>query len=74
MTYAWGVVSWQSRLQKFVALSTKEVEHIAAVEASKGLIWMRNFLSQLGMKQKEFLLHSDNQSAIHLAKNVPFHF
>ena len=34
---------------------------------------MRNFLSELGMKQREFLLHCDNQSAINLAKNVVYH-
>ena len=39
-------------------------EYMAAVEADKKLIWMRNFLSELGMKQREFLLHDDNQSAI----------
>ena len=30
------------------------------------------FLSELGMKQEKFLLHCDNQSAIHLAKNVAY--
>ena len=60
MTYSGGVVSWQSRLQKAVALSTTEAEYMAAVEAGKELIWMRDFLSELGMKQEEFLLHWDN--------------
>ena len=34
---------------------------------------MRNFLSELRMKQREFLLHCDNKSAIHLAKNSAYH-
>ena len=38
MTYAGGVVSWQSRLQKSVALSTIEGEYMAVVEADKELI------------------------------------
>ena len=61
------------RLKKFVALSTTETKHMAAVEASKELIWMKSFLSELRMKQEEFLLHYDNQSCIHLAKNVVYH-
>ena len=41
MTYAGGAMSWQSRPQKSVALSTTEAEYMAAVEADKELIWMR---------------------------------
>ena len=52
MTYSGGAVSWQSRLQKTVALSTMEAEYMAAVEARKELIWMRDFLIELGMKQE----------------------
>ena len=73
MTYARGAVSWQSRLQKPVALLTTKAEYIATVEVGKELIWMKNFLSKLGMKQERFLLHCDNQSVIHLAKNVAYH-
>ena len=60
MTYSGGVVSWRSRLQKAVALSTTEDEYMAVVEAGKELIWMRDFLNELGMKQEKFLLHWDN--------------
>ena len=53
MTYSGGAVSWQSRLQKtFMAFSTTEAEYMAAVEARKELIWMRDFLIELGMKQE----------------------
>ena len=38
MTYAGGAVSWQSRLQKSVALSTTEAKYMAIVEAGKELI------------------------------------
>ena len=56
-----------------MALSTTKAKYMVAVEAVKELIWMKNFLSELGMKQEKFLLHCDNQSAIHLAKNVVYH-
>ena len=54
MTYAGGAVSWQSRLQKAVALSTTEAEYMAVVEAGKEVIWMREFIGELGIRQEEF--------------------
>jgi hypothetical protein len=42
-----GAVSWSSKLQSLVALSTTEAEHIAAVEASKEILWMRQFMGEL---------------------------
>ncbi|KAL5578011.1 hypothetical protein UlMin_019710 [Ulmus minor] len=35
MTFAGGAVSWQSKLQKYVALSTIEAEYLAVTEACK---------------------------------------
>ena len=68
MTYAGGAVSWQSRLQKTVALSTMEAEYMAAVEAGKEILWMNDFIGELGIRQDEYRLYCDSQSAIHLAK------
>ena len=34
------VVSWVSRLQKIVALSTTKAEYVAAIKACKKLIWL----------------------------------
>ena len=42
------VVSWMSRLQKSVALSTTEAEYMAISEAGKEMIWLKNFLKELG--------------------------
>jgi len=66
-------VSWVSKLQSVVALSTTEAEYVAATEASKEMIWLQRFLDELGKKQELGRLYSDNQSAIHLAKNCTFH-
>nr|GEV02723.1 retrovirus-related Pol polyprotein from transposon TNT 1-94 [Tanacetum cinerariifolium] len=52
MTFAGGAVSWQSRLQKYVALSTTEAEYMAATEACKKLLWLKKFLQELGLKQQ----------------------
>jgi hypothetical protein len=72
-TLAGATISWISRLQKVVALSTTEEEYIAMTEATKEMIWLQRLLSELGNRQKEFILYSDSKSAIHLAKNATFH-
>jgi hypothetical protein len=66
-------VSWISKLQKVVALSTTEVEYVAATEASKEMIWLQRFMEELGKKQENNRLYYDSESAIHLAKNSTFH-
>jgi hypothetical protein len=48
VTYVVGAVSWQSKLQKCVALTTTETEFIAATEASKELLWLKKFVCELG--------------------------
>ncbi|GJV24471.1 putative RNA-directed DNA polymerase [Tanacetum coccineum] len=66
-------VSWMSRIQKGVAMSTAEAEYMAIAEAGKELVWLKNFLKELDRAQIECVLFCDNQSAIHLAKNLVFH-
>jgi hypothetical protein len=73
ITYSDVAVSWQSKLQKCVALSTTNAEYIAIIEATKELLWMKKFLKELGLQQERYLLYRDNQSAIHLSKNLTFH-
>ncbi|CAL5439703.1 unnamed protein product [Camellia sinensis] len=72
-TFAGGAVSWQSKLQKCVALSTTEAEYIAAAEAGKEMLWLKRFLQELGLKQEKFTVHCDSQSAIDLSKNSMYH-
>ncbi|KAL6323545.1 hypothetical protein AAG906_039125 [Vitis piasezkii] len=73
MTFSGGAVSWQSRLQKCVALSTIETEYITAAEACKELLWMKCFMQELGFKQQRYVVYCDNQSVIHLSKNSTYH-
>ncbi|KAL6327081.1 hypothetical protein AAG906_013828 [Vitis piasezkii] len=60
MTFSGGVVSWQSRLQKCVALSTTEIEYIAAIKACKELLWMKRFIHELGFKKQRYVVYCDN--------------
>ncbi|KAK0585008.1 hypothetical protein LWI29_022138 [Acer saccharum] len=66
-------ISWMSQLQKIVTISTTEAEYVAVTESSKELIWLQGLLAELGFDQVMNVLHSDSQSAIHLAKNSAFH-
>ena len=43
-------VSWVSKIQSVVALSTTEEEYVAAIEASKEMIWLQRFMDELGKK------------------------
>jgi hypothetical protein len=67
------IVSWISKLQKVVALSTTEAEYVATTEVSKEMIWLQRFMEELGKKQENSRLYCDNESIIHLAKNSIFH-
>ncbi|GJU45326.1 hypothetical protein Tco_1202592 [Tanacetum coccineum] len=67
------VVSWMSRIQKCIAMSTTEAEYMAITEAGKELLWLNNFLEELDRAHIECVLYCDNQSTIHLAKKPVFH-
>jgi len=66
------IVSWVSKLQNVVSLSTMEAKYVAPIEVSKEMIWLQRFLDELGKKQELGRLYSDSGSAIHLAKNSAF--
>ena len=66
-------MSWISRLQKCVSLSSTEAEYVAIDEARKEMIWLTDYLEELGKKQSEKILYSDSQSAIKLVKNPVYH-
>ena len=74
VTLGSGAVSWSSKLQSLVALSTTEAEYISAVEAAKEIVWMRQFLDELGYPQHgPSILYMDNQSAISVSKNPEYY-
>eukprot|EP00252_Welwitschia_mirabilis_P025929 TRINITY_DN8284_c0_g2_i1.p1 TRINITY_DN8284_c0_g2~~TRINITY_DN8284_c0_g2_i1.p1 ORF type:complete len:122 (-),score=23.98 TRINITY_DN8284_c0_g2_i1:45-386(-) len=56
-----------------MALSTTEAEYIAMTEATKEMIWLRRLLDWFELKQHQYVIYCDSQSAIHLAKNVAYH-
>ena len=46
---------------------------MAAVEASKEVLWLRELVETFSIIQDSVQVHCDNQSAIHLAKNHRYH-
>ena len=72
-TFARGAISWQSKLQKCVSLFSTEAEYITAIEAGKEIPWMKRFLPELDLKQRDYIIHCDSQSAIDLSKNTMYH-
>lgn len=70
------VLSWSSKKQKSVALSTIEAEYMALSEATKEIIYLRKLLTHMKFKcfvENETILYCDNQSAIALCKNSVHH-
>ena len=69
-----GPVSWGSRLQRCVTLSSTEAEYVAMCESVKDIVWMRQLLSDLGEEQLGATdLLCDNQGAVKLVHSNEYH-
>ena len=67
-------VSWSSKKQAMVALSTVEAEYVALTRGSKQAMWMYSFLEELDMPQtRPATLYCDNTGATALAKDAKGH-
>lgn len=67
-----GPISWCSKRQPIVALSTTEAEYIAAAECCKECIYLKTLLSEVCRENIKINLFVDNQSSIHLIKSGAF--
>ena len=69
-----GAVSWSSKKQELVTLSTTEAEYVAQTHAAKEAIWFRRLLTDLfDSVDTPTTLFSDSKSAIALAKDGHYH-
>ena len=64
-----GAITWASKKQPIVALSTTEAEYMSIGAATQECLWLQSLEGELFKKPKSTTLFSDNQSAIHLASN-----
>ena len=70
-----GPVSWLSKKQAIVALSTSEAEYVALSFATQEVVWLMKLLitDLKSTSQKPTVLMEDNQGAISIAKNPVAH-
>ena len=68
-----SLVSWSSKKQNSVALSTAEAEYIATGSCCAQVLWMKQQLSDFGLNFENIPIKCDNTSAINLSKNPIMH-
>jgi len=71
-----GAISWSSKRQPTIALSTCEAEYQAQTQAAKEAVWLRSLLQDLNPIERTpyaTIIYCDNQGAIALAKDPKFH-
>jgi hypothetical protein len=71
--FANAAVSWESRKQRTVAMSSTEAEYMALSESTKEAIHLRRFLSEVLDQPSTTIIFNDNQGAGQLSKNHVFH-
>ena len=73
-TMAGGPVSWSSKRQATVALSTTEAEYMSLTRAAQQSLWMYSFMSEVGLTRNfPAILYGDNASSIALTVNTKGH-
>jgi hypothetical protein len=69
-----GTVSWSSKRQEIVSLSTTKSEYIVAMHSGKEALWLCSLISEVfGKLTSPTTLFSDNQAAITLTCNHQYH-
>eukprot|EP00731_Ephydatia_muelleri_P022268 Em0014g859a len=67
-----AAVSWKSKLQSVVALSTAEAEYMALCETVKEAVYLQQLLEEIGLKALPVTIYEDkdNQPCIHIAHRI----
>jgi hypothetical protein len=68
-------ISWSSKRQPIIALSTMEAEYMAKMQATKKAIWITKLMMDLGYmeEKKAMVIRWDNQGVILSTKNPTHH-
>ncbi|KAG9450514.1 hypothetical protein H6P81_010479 [Aristolochia fimbriata] len=68
-----NLMSWYSKKQNFISLSTAEAEYIAAGSCCAQLLWMKQMLFNYGVPSGVLTVYCDNTIAINISKNPVQH-
>ncbi|WJX72495.1 hypothetical protein P8452_56374 [Trifolium repens] len=68
-----NLISWASKRQAIIALSTAEAEYISAAKCCTQLLWMKYQLEDYNITESSIPLYCDNTAAIHLSKHPILH-
>lgn len=74
ITLGGSPISWKSKKQASISLSSVEAEYRSMRRVVAELTWLNRLLHDLGVPPSfPITVHSDSQAAIHIAKNPIFH-
>ena len=65
-----GLISWTSRAQKTVVLSSTEAEYMALSNCSHQVVWMHTLLGELSYHLSTIPICRDNQGSIFITSNL----
>ena len=69
-----GAVSWSSKKQEIITLSTTESEYVATTHTAKEVVWLHQFIGEVFQPlTNQIPLHSDSQATIALTHNRSYH-
>ena len=68
-----NLVSWMSKKQNSISLSTAKAEYIVAGSCCTQLLWMQKLLHDYGICQEHLTIYCDNTSVINISKNLIQH-
>ena len=69
-----GTITWGSKKQTSMSLSSTESEYVALADAAQEIMWLQNLLEGLGYEQHTpTKLYGDNNGALAIAQNPQYH-
>ena len=64
-----SLISWSSKKQPVIALSSTEAKYVAVTSATQEALWLKSLLDEIGYPQGCVTIYEDNEACINLSKN-----